>query len=215
MGSHIPKQYLRIQGRTILEHTLVRLLDVIDEVVLALAPDDRTWAGLPLAQDSRIRVVNGGPTRRASVLAALNHLRGRYGADEPIMVHDAVRPCLPREDLYRLLDMVAGRPEGGLLALPIVDTVKKATPGEPPSVDQTIERGLLYRAQTPQVFRLGLLLSALESAADEEGVTDESSAVERLGVKPLLVIGSTINIKITYPDDLKLAEAILARDAQP
>lgn len=126
-----------------------------------------------------------------------------------VLVHDAARPCLPRKDLDRLLQEIENDEIGGLLALPVSDTVKRAAKDEAgaPRVASTEDRAQLWLAQTPQMFRAGLLMQALQMAAGT--VTDEASAIEQLGLKPRLVAGSRENLKLTYPEDLAIAEAIL------
>ena len=154
----------------------------------------------------------GGETRRDSVLNGLVAVRGTVDADDWILVHDAARPCLPALDLQGLLKEGSGDAVGAILALPVAETVKKAGKDEAGTarVSATEDRSQLWLAQTPQMFRAGLLAQALERCP---GATDESSAVEQIGLKPRLVAGSRENLKVTYPEDLAIAEAILARRA--
>lgn len=212
MGSELPKQYLRIAGATLLEHSLKALLscDAIQTVVVALHPDDR-WAGeLGLQEDHRVRLVEGGAERSDSVLAAIESLLADVDDEDWVLVHDAARPCLRAADLERLMERVCTLETGGLLAQPVVDTVKLA--GEGGLVAETLDRSRLWRAQTPQMFRLGELHRALK-AAGERGleVTDEASAMELAGHPVQLVPGSSSNLKVTVPDDLPLAEWYLGR----
>jgi 2-C-methyl-D-erythritol 4-phosphate cytidylyltransferase len=154
----------------------------------------------------------GGAVRAARVFNGLLAVRDLLAADDWVLVHDAVRPCLPREALARLLETLRDDAVGGLLALPVVDTIKRADAEG--HVLQTESRESLWQAQTPQMFRYRALLEALR-AIDPAVATDESSAVERLGQRPLLVIGDTRNLKVTYPHDLELAALILKSLGQP
>jgi 2-C-methyl-D-erythritol 4-phosphate cytidylyltransferase len=136
-------------------------------------------------------------------------------ADDWMLVHDAARPCLPRADLHALLRECEGDAIGGILALPVADTVKSAAKDEAgvQRIAATHDRSQLWLAQTPQLFRAGLLAQALQRAG--ASVTDEAAAIEALGLKPRLVVGSRQNLKVTYPDDIPIAEAILARRGSP
>lgn len=207
MGAGLPKQYLPLGGRTVLEHALAPLLACGDlaGLVLALAADDRIWPTLPLASDPRIRTVIGGAERADSVLHALQALPA--AAQDWVLVHDAARPCLDAADLQRLRQAMAADPVGGLLAVPVVDTLKRESDGRSVA---TVDRRTLWRAQTPQLFRYGLLRQALESARQAgRRVTDEASALEQAGHAPRLIAGADTNIKLTRPDDCILAAQIL------
>ncbi|MFV8817675.1 2-C-methyl-D-erythritol 4-phosphate cytidylyltransferase [Haliea sp. E17] len=209
MGSDIPKQYLRFDDITLLEHSVRALLrDArIASVTIALHPDDNFADTLPLFGEPGVQRVVGGAERADSVLAALNAVPG--GVDDWVLVHDAARPGLPAQDLQRLLDTVLASGVGGILAEPIVDTVKQA--GEDGRVAATLDRSRLWRAQTPQMFRLGELRAALAAAlAAGLPVTDEASAMELAGYPVQLVPGSPANFKVTAPDDLALAAWYLA-----
>jgi 2-C-methyl-D-erythritol 4-phosphate cytidylyltransferase len=180
----------------------------IARVFVVLAPDDghfrrRDWSeyGPNVAP-----LYCGGATRAASVLNGLLAARDEIGARDWVLVHDAVRPCLARSELDRLFAEIGDDETGGLLALPVADTVKRADRDS--RVLRTEPRDSLWLAQTPQMFRYRVLLEALRGA-DPAAVTDEASAIERLGLKPRLVTGSARNIKVTYPEDLVLAEQIL------
>ncbi len=153
----------------------------------------------------------GGATRRDSVYNALVAMTGALDADDWLLVHDAARPCLAAQDLHSLIGECENDAIGGLLALPAADTVKQAAKDEAGAmrVAATLDRTQLWLAQTPQMFRAGLLAQALQKAPS--GVTDEASAVEALGLKPRLVAGSRDNLKVTYPEDFAVAESILAR----
>lgn len=203
LGAPRPKQYLPLGGATMLEHAIRAMkADLrVSEVIVVVAPEDSAWQTLPAMNGVRFASV-GGASRAESVrkgLAAID-----LAEHDWVLVHDAARPCLPREDLRALIDAVQHEPVGGLLALPMADTVKRARDGR---VAQTIDRTELWRALTPQMFRAGLLRRALEG--DLAQITDEASAIERLGHAPLLVAGSPANLKVTTAADLPLAEAIL------
>lgn len=153
----------------------------------------------------------GGSSRRDSIYNGLVATSGGMDADDWLLVHDAARPCLASRDLYNLIRECESDAIGGLLALPAVDTVKQAAKDEAgvARVGATLDRAQLWLAQTPQMFRAGLLAQALQKAAP--GVTDEAAAIEALGLKPRLVAGSRDNLKVTYPEDFAIAESILAR----
>ncbi len=212
MGGERPKQYLPLLGRTVLEHSLAVLLDHprMEAVAVAVQASDPHWPGLGMARDPRVVTAPGGEERMHSVLNGLRALEDRAAEEDWVLVHDAARPCLHPTDLARLVETLEGHPVGGLLALPMADTVKRAD-GEG-AVVETVDRSHLWRALTPQMFRYRLLREALEAAvASGEMVTDESQALERLGMRPRLVAGSADNIKITHPGDLELAALFLQR----
>ncbi len=215
MAAAQPKQYLPLAGKPMLWHTLHALAATpgLAGMVVVTAPEDRRWRRcLPARVD--VHNAPGGEQRMHSVLNGLRVLGGLAGPEDWVMVHDAARPCVPRADLARLVDAVAGHACGGLLARPVADTLKRQGTDRPPAVDSTVSRAGLWQALTPQIFRLGLLTDALERA-DAQGalVTDESQAIERLGHHPLLVEGSAMNLKVTLPGDLALAERLLAHGA--
>ncbi len=215
MGAERPKQYLELAGRTVLEYTLERLAadPRIAGIVVALGPDDADWRRLAMPAGVEVRTVPGGAERCHSVLNALELLAGHAAADDWVLVHDAARPCLRPADLSRLLDILAGDPVGGLLALPVRDTMKRAGAGD--HVDTTVDRSGLWHALTPQMFRLRALREALAGAiAAGVLVTDEAAAMEWAGHRPRLVAGAGDNLKITRPEDLPLAEYYLARQLQ-
>lgn len=206
MGGELPKQYLKVAGSTILEHSLRALLacEQLSAVVVALHPQDARAAALPLLADARVQRVFGGEQRSDSVKAGLQVLSAQAALDDWVLVHDAARPCLQLEDLQRLIKQVTASAIGGILALPMVDTVKQA--GVDGLVTRTLDRDTLWRAQTPQMFRLGELLDALERAGpNSPAPTDEASAMEMAGYPVQLVPGSSRNLKVTLPADLELA----------
>ncbi len=206
MAADLPKQYIRIAGATLLEYSLGALLrsDQIAGVVVALHPADELAVGLPVFADPRVRRVAGGAQRSDSVLAALAALLAQGEPGDWVLVHDAARPCLQPGDLARLIARVVASGTGGIQAEAVVDTVKEATAEG--LVLHTLDRSRLWRAQTPQMFRLGELHAALESArAQGLALTDEASAMELAGHPVQLVPGSPRNLKVTLPADLQLA----------
>ena len=212
MGSDRPKQYLNLSGRQIIEHTL----DIfcrhprIDGLVVALSPEDEYWASVQIEADKPIYRAEGGSERCQSVLNALHFLAEKTSDSDWVLVHDAARPCLTHGDLDRLIEEAASSEDGGLLAMPCRDTMKLADREQ--RVSKTVDRSSLWHALTPQMFPLGVLISALERARDEgAAVTDDAMAMERLGYHPRLVVGSAENIKVTRPEDLELAATILER----
>lgn len=210
LGGALPKQYLMLHGRPLLWHSATALTAHagIDEVIVVIDGGDSHWDALGLtAALPRCRVLRaGGATRARTVLNGLRALGESARAHDWILVHDAARPCLDTAALDRLLHALRDDEVGGLLAIPVRDTLKRA--GADGRVEATHPRAGLWQAQTPQMFRHGLLRRALE-AADLDAVTDEAAAVEGLGLHPLLVEGSARNIKVTYADDVALAEAFL------
>ncbi len=215
MGSSGPKQYLNIMGKTVFEWTMHQLLQLTECAgwVVAVAADDRKAATL-LTADAPCLWVHGGDSRAESVLAALEMLWERETpADDWVLVHDIARPCVCVSDIRHLLAVCRADPlqQGGLLAAPVVDTLKKAD--SQGRVGHTADRAGLWSALTPQLFPLAVLRQALH-AAKQQGleVRDEASAMEALGYRPLLVAGRRDNIKITYPEDLQMAEDIIRRN---
>lgn len=208
VGTRLPKQYLALAGRTMLEWSVDALLATrwIERVVVVVAPDDQRAAVL-FEGRARVEVLaRGGLTRRDTVLAGIESLARRAHSSDWVLVHDAARPALETASLARLRDALAGSPVGGLLALPVTDTVKR-TLDDHRSVAQTLDREQLWIAQTPQMFRLGALRDALAVYAD---VTDEASAIERAGHAPVLVEGARTNFKVTSAEDLELMRLVLA-----
>jgi len=211
-ASDVPKQYLRLGSRTMLEHAIAALLaDArIDRVFVVVAAADTLWRELEV-DDERVEFLPvGGASRAQSVLNGLIAIAGRCADDDRVLVHDAARPCLTEEQLARLIDEVGDDDSGGLLAIPLNDTLKR---GEDGRVGVTLDREGLWCAQTPQMFRAASLRAAL-AIETLEGVTDEASAMERLGHAPRLVPGGAGNLKITTSEDLVLARAILAEQGR-
>jgi 2-C-methyl-D-erythritol 4-phosphate cytidylyltransferase len=217
MQSDIPKQYLPLNGRPVIEHTINALLnnENISGLVIALAPEDAYFADIKISSEKPVIRTNGGNERADSVLNALNALfqHEQYGESDWVMVHDAVRPCLCQQDIDQLVAEVADNKNGGLLALPVRvrDTMKRQKPGNRmATVAQTVEREYLWHALTPQYFPALSLKNAIEKALSSgQLLTDESSAMELAGFAPRLVHGHEDNIKITRPYDLFLASLYL------
>jgi 2-C-methyl-D-erythritol 4-phosphate cytidylyltransferase len=215
MGAERPKQYLELAGRPVLGHVLHRFaqLPQVAALVAALHPEDRYWDSLDKPPHLKLRTVEGGAERRHSVYNALTALEDQADDQDWVLVHDAARPCIRMSDVSRLLRDIERHPAGGLLALPVSDTVKRVD--DSAQVEATVDRSRLWRAQTPQVFRYGLLKAALHRAlAENRAVTDESQAMELAGHRPLLAAGSVDNIKITDMQDMKFAELYLQLQAQ-
>ncbi len=203
-----PKQYLDLLGRPLLFHTLAALTACpdIERVWVVLAPDDRWWSRHDWSElGPKLETVRcGGATRAASVTNALRAAAMVAADDDWILVHDAARPCLSAAMLDALLTELADDPVGGILAVPVADTIKRADADQ--RVAATEPRDGLWQAQTPQMFRYGQLEKALKN---EMAVTDEAGAIEAIGLKPKLVRGDATNLKVTWPADLALAAMIL------
>jgi 2-C-methyl-D-erythritol 4-phosphate cytidylyltransferase len=215
-GSALPKQYANLAGAPLLVRTMERLAATLPlaAIAVALAPDDVLYERVigPRANVEILRC--GGAARAETVANALAALAGAWRDDDWVLVHDAARPCVPAEALRRLVAELADDAVGGLLAIPLADTVKREDRETPARVLRTEERSGLWQAQTPQMFRYGVLRAAF-ALPGAHAATDEAQAVEALAAtgactRPWLVAGSTLNIKVTYPGDLALAAAILA-----
>ena len=206
-----PKQYARLGSSTVIECALAPFEADIDcaSITLAISADDGHWPAVAV-RHARVTSITGGEQRAHSVLNALRALASHVRADDWVFVHDAARPCFTAEDLAKLKYALTDHAVGGLLAVPLADTLKRGG-GDPAVVHDTLDREGLWRAATPQVFRFGVLLPALDAALESGRLpTDEAQAVEWAGHKPRLVAGRADNIKVTTPDDLLLASAILA-----
>jgi 2-C-methyl-D-erythritol 4-phosphate cytidylyltransferase len=210
IGDAVPKQYLPIAGKPMLFHALESLASVarIHAVVAVLSPLDRHWGEFDWsAFPEKIEAaLTGGANRSESVRSALRHLAPRIAKDDWILVHDAARPCITRALVDQFIDEVEAEPVGGLLAMPLADTLKRAD--ETLRVAETIPRAGLWRAQTPQMFRYEMLTRALDR---KDNATDESQAIEALGYAPRLVQGENTNLKVTFAEDLPIAEMIILR----
>ena len=207
-GSALPKQYHPVAGRALVLHTLAAFAGVprISHCLVLLAPQDPWFADLDVsAMPDRRSIALGAATRAGTVAQGLGALRGLGARDHGwVLVHDAARCMVTPELIDRLIDACVGDAVGGLLAIPVSDTVKRTAAGR---VAETVDRSLYWLAQTPQMFRLGALASALLAAGD--GVTDEASAIEAQGLAPRLVEGDRSNFKVTVAQDFIMAEAIL------
>ena len=212
MQADIPKQYLSINNKTILEHTLERFCShpKIEGVVVTISGNDEVWKTLGISSHPKIIVVEGGVERCHSVLNGLRALSDKANINDWVMVHDAARPCLQKEDIDRLIDILDGHDVGGLLGLPVKDTMKRAD--NFCTVQETIDREDMWHALTPQMFHLGVLPDSLDNALSKDIlVTDEAQAIELNGLQPVLIEGHSDNIKITRNHDLALAELYLSQ----
>lgn len=213
MQADRPKQYLPLQGRLLIDHTLQVMLSYprFAQLVLVLSPADPYWPSSDYARDPRIIRAAGGAERCHSVLNGLTALDGLAAADDWVVVHDVARPCLRHSDLDTLLDNLTD--PGAILASPVRDTMKRGrVENGQVVIDRTVEREQLWHALTPQVFRYAQLQQALQTClARGLTVTDEASALEQLGLSPRLVEGRADNIKVTRPDDLALASLFLTQ----
>lgn len=211
MGNDLPKQYLQLAGHPMLYHALVTLLQNPDikTVFVVLAPEDEYWRTYDWSAfgDKLQPLFCGGQTRAESVLNGL--LASELELDDWVLVHDAARPCLSVHQLAQLIEELRNDEVGGLLAVPVADTLKRADAMQ--RVAHTESRAGLWQAQTPQMFRTGVLIKALETAPN---VTDEASAVEALGLQPKLVSSDSSNFKVTYPQDMQMAELLLLKKHQ-
>jgi len=214
-GGTLPKQYAPLAGQAMLGRTLDRLRDALDlhAIAVVIAPDDRRY-DTEIGVRTGVTVLRcGGFTRSDTVRTALHALAATCRDEDWILVHDAARPCVPHDALARLVADLEHDGVGGLLAILVADTLKRGDGDtDAPRVVRTENRTGLWQAQTPQMFRYGVLTRALAHPAAHD-CTDEAQAVEALGMAPRLVRGSLANIKVTFPDDLPLAAAILASQA--
>lgn len=214
MQADKPKQYLPLANKTVIEHTLERLLMVqpLEKIIVAVNNEDMYWSGLPLSQHPAVDTVIGGAERSDSVLSALNSLSGCADYNDWVLVHDAARPCILASTIVALLESLVHHEVGGILAIPVSDTLKKVSASG--DVLHTQARQNLWQAQTPQMFRYGVLHNALLHAASQQhSVTDEASAIEYMQLSHKVVLGRRDNIKITQADDLCLAETIFQQQA--
>jgi 2-C-methyl-D-erythritol 4-phosphate cytidylyltransferase len=212
MGTEIPKQYQPLGGKPLIGHAIEALCahPRVKLAFVVLAPGDahfnrHDWS----AQKGRLETLYcGGATRAASVFNGLVAMVDVVEPDDWVMVHDAARPCLDATLIDRLCDELVDDNVGGLLAVPVADTLKRGDDDQ--RVIETVAREKIWQAQTPQMFRYRLLLEALRSAGSAtSGVTDEASAIERMGLKPRLVMGSPRNLKVTFPEDVLVAETLI------
>jgi len=206
MAADGPKQYMRLAGKPMLRHTIDAFLssELVHHVYVVVSPDDGQIDAV--APSEGVTVLRcGGASRLASVQNALRQMREVVGEQDWVMVHDAARPGLNAILIEKLITTIGDDAVGGLLALPVVDTVKRAG-----AAVSTVARDGLWLAQTPQMFRYRLLCDALAAATDASVITDDASAVEALGLSPKLVEGHPRNLKVTLPADIRIAEMYLA-----
>lgn len=214
-GSAVPKQYRTLNGRTLLQYTLAAF-DACSEfakTLVVLAPDDHHFDARRFGNLRFAVRRSGGATRQATVLNGLRELAGFGATDRDwVLVHDAARPGITSALIRALVAAVKDDPVGGIIALPVADTLKRVPPGDN-AIARTEPRDGLWQAQTPQMFRIGMLRDAITQAqAAGHELTDEASAIEWAGHTPRVVQGSLRNFKVTYPEDFALAEAFLARE---
>jgi len=215
MQADRPKQYLDLDGKAVIERTLQRLASHprVKGIVVSLAENDPWWLQCSQDYDCPIYIVSGGAERADSVLNALKKLATLSNDDPWVLVHDAARPCLRHEDIDTMLSVLSSHPVGGILGIPVNDTVKRANADQ--VILETVSRQGLWRASTPQMFHLQALTQAIESAKQQQLiVTDEASAMEFAGFQPRMVEGHSDNIKITLPQDLALASLYLKQQRE-
>lgn len=214
-GGAVLKQYLPIRGKAVLAHSIraFQFHPVITSITVVLADDDQWFEAAVGSLSAAIETVTGGDTRAESVRNGLRCITNSYSDSDWVLVHDAARPCLSRGSLDRLLEQGLQSPGGAILAMPVGDTLKRS--GATQQITATVDRRDLWAAQTPQLFQIGALIKAIDAArlAGCE-LTDEASAMEFVGFRPKLVMGSAANIKITHSSDLAIAEALLERKEQ-
>ena len=210
MNADRPKQYLELAGKTVIEHTLLRLLkaDVFAAVAVAISKEDPYWSELDVSAHQQVITAAGGKERSDSVLSALKSIRELASDNDWVLVHDAARPCITTTDIHHLIASLVNDEVGGILALSSHDTLKNVQGN---GIVGTLDRRHIWRALTPQMFRYGLLKTALEAAEGNPAITDEASALELQGLQPKIVEGHPDNIKITRLDDLALAQFYMER----
>ncbi|MBI2790758.1 MAG: 2-C-methyl-D-erythritol 4-phosphate cytidylyltransferase [Gammaproteobacteria bacterium] len=209
-GNQLAKQYLMLHGKTILEHSIDLFIHKkgLYKVILALAKDDPHFSNLSIANHRKVQVVVGGESRAESVLNGLKGLQSIAKPLDWVLVHDAVRPCLHQNDLHLLMQSVQDDHVGGILATPVADTIKSLSSN---SILHTVPRDNLCHALTPQMFRYGILFDALQHCLENKiAVTDESSSVEHIGLKPKVVFAQYPNPKLTLARDLSMIAHLLA-----
>ncbi|MGB5445645.1 MAG: 2-C-methyl-D-erythritol 4-phosphate cytidylyltransferase [Psychromonas sp.] len=206
VGANIPKQYLSLSGKAIIEHSMQPFLDHpdIQNVIVSIADNDQWFANLAVSKNPKVRVVVGGKERVDSVLCALKMLP----EDDYVLVHDAARPCITSIDINKLIMQVKQTRQGAILGTRVRDTMKRSDlAGE---IIQTVPRDHLWHALTPQLFENKVLINAIENAAFPQHITDEASAMEMAGLAVTIIEGRSDNLKVTREEDLKLAELYLS-----
>lgn len=214
MGGDIPKQYLSLSGKTLIERTLQRLLqiDSLTTITVAINPEDEFFSSLDIAAHPKITATHGGRERSDSVLAALISLEENASASDWVLVHDAARCCVRVEVIKNMLEELQHSQVGGILAVPASDTLKQVNKGK--QIESTLDRSHIWQAQTPQLFRYGVLKQALEKALENrQAITDEASAVELLGYDVKICLGHYDNLKVTHPNDLAVAAMLLQQQS--
>ncbi len=209
MQTETPKQYLRFQDKSVLEHCLDRLLShpEIDGAVIVLDDADMHWEPLEYQSEKPVFTATGGSQRLNSVYSGLTMLQYRFGNEALALVHDAARPLVSHADLSAVINAARDNQAGAILAVPVADTLKRQD--KIMNIEATVARDFLWRAMTPQVFHMQPLLNALKNAIDQKSsITDDAHAVEMMGYAPRIVAGDPLNLKITNPGDLELAEMI-------
>lgn len=216
LGATKPKQYLELEGKPVIAHTLSCLIQYsrINKIVVVTAPHDTDWPSIQTVfSPTKIITTLGGAERHHSVYQGLLALQKIAKPEDWVLVHDAVRPCLQHEMIDRLVNILQDHPVGGLLGIRVRDTLKRTDNKN--HISNTLDRTDVWQAQTPQMFRYGLLCNALQAAIEKkQHVTDEAHAIELIGKQPLMVEGSTNNIKITYQEDLLNAECYLMKNSE-
>jgi 2-C-methyl-D-erythritol 4-phosphate cytidylyltransferase len=210
-GSQIPKQYLPLNGKPLIEHTIAKFLyhPRIEKIVVAIHSNDHFWPQLRLDSNwDKILITTGGEQRCHSVYSALQRISGLAHPQDFVLVHDAVRPCIHHDDITKIIDEVGNHPVGGILGSRVRDTLKHISQNN--EILDTVTRENIWQALTPQMFRYKILLQALSQViSSNSDVTDEAEAIESLGFIPMIVEGRRDNIKVTFPEDLSLAEKYL------
>ncbi len=214
MNVNCPKQYLLLsKTQTIIEHTLMRLIDtqIFEKIIVAISDGDAYWNDSPISRHEKITRAKGGKERADSVLNALAAIELQANFNDWVLVHDAARPCITSEDIEKLIAELRDDEVGGILALSSHDTLKDVADFQ---IISTLNRNRIWRALTPQMFRYGALKLALELTQGNAEITDEASAIEAKGLSPKIVEGRADNIKITRPEDLSLAQFYLAQQTK-
>ena len=214
MQSDVPKQYLNVLDKRIIEHTLSLFISSkrVQQVVVCLPNSDHIFKALTVAESTKVSVTEGGDSRAQSVLNGLIALKALNANDNDwVLVHDAARPCFTSPLLNRLIDELADDNVGGIMAVRAKDTLKLSDTAN--RIKETVDRSIIWQAQTPQMFRFGLLKKSLSTAIRQKAtITDEASALEWAGYQPKLIEGDARNIKVTTPEDLALVEFLLERN---
>ena len=211
-GGVMLKQYLPVCGKPVLAHSIrvFQFHPLVSSITVVLAEDDQWFESAVGLLAATVKTVIGGDTRAQSVRNGLRYIADNYSETDWVLVHDAARPCLSPSRLEKFLEQGLESADGAILAMPVGDTLKRA--GDSQKIVSTVDRSELWSAQTPQLFRVGALAGAIDKAQDAGcELTDEASAMEFVGVRPLLVKGSSANIKVTHSSDLAIAEALLTR----